>query len=398
MILVVENDQFPEREVAGERAGFRRDALHQVAVAGNHVGVMVDDLVARAVVAAGQMRFGDGETDRVRDALTERTRRRLDAGRVVVLGMPRGAAAPLPEGPQVVEGEVVAGEEEQGVEEHRSVTRGEHEAVTVGPSRPGGGVLQVACPEDVRHRCSAHGKAGMPGVRLLHRVSGQKPDGVDRQLIQIRLPHRLLSGRPRRPANPPRMVVWCGSTLRQERAASACSDAGLRVRKRPECTALEAQLEPGEQVLFQTRQHPMAFSGAAGMALCIALAVILLIRHNDLPLSTEVQIAVVGGLLALASALPAMLRWRHTALVLTERRLLVSAGGLRRHEMAIPLGPAVLEQEAGLSGKLLDHGTVLMTAPDGQLSSVAHVARARELVELARAQARRSPRRGAVPV
>ena len=160
----------------------------------------------------------------------------------------------------------------------------------------------------------------------------------------------------------------------------------------------QAQLEPGEQVLFQTRQHPMAFSGAAGMALCIALAVILLIRHNDLPLSTEVQIAVVGGLLALASALPAILRWRHTALVLTERRLLVSAGGLRRHEMAIPLGPAVLEQEAGLSGKLLDHGTVLMTAPDGQLSSVAHVARARELVELARAQARRSPRRGAVPV
>ena len=157
--------------------------------------------------------------------------------------------------------------------------------------------------------------------------------------------------------------------------------------------AAEAQLEPGEQVLFQTGQHPMAFSGAAGMALCIGLAVFLLIRHNDLPPATEVEIAAVGALLALIGAVPAILRWRHAALVLTERRLLVSAGGFRRREMAIPQGPAVLEQEPGLTGKLLDHGTVLMTSPDGQLSSVAHVAHARELVERARVQARRTSRR-----
>jgi membrane protein YdbS with pleckstrin-like domain len=155
----------------------------------------------------------------------------------------------------------------------------------------------------------------------------------------------------------------------------------------------EAQLEPGEQVVFRTGQHPMAFSGAVGMALCIGLAVFLLIRHNDLPAATELQIAAVGGLLALLGAVPAILRWRHTGLVLTERRLLVSAGGFRRRLMAIPLGPAVLDQEAGLMGRLLDHGTVLMTAPDGQLSSVAHVAHARELVERARTHARRAPRR-----
>ncbi|HKA28714.1 MAG TPA: PH domain-containing protein [Candidatus Binatia bacterium] len=158
-----------------------------------------------------------------------------------------------------------------------------------------------------------------------------------------------------------------------------------------------AQLEPGERVLFETRQHPMAFSGAAGMALCVVLVVFLLIRHNDLPPATEAQIAVVGLLVGLAAALPALLRWRHTTLALTDRRLLVSAGGFRRRELAIPLGPAVLEQEPGLTGKLLDHGTVFMESPDGQLSSVSHVAHARALVEQARAQARRSSRRGAVP-
>ena len=159
----------------------------------------------------------------------------------------------------------------------------------------------------------------------------------------------------------------------------------------------EVQLEPGERVLFETRQHPMAFSGAAGMALCVALVVFLLIRHNDLPPATEAQIAVVGLLVALAAALPALLRWRHTAVVLTDRRLLVSAGAFRRREMAIPLGPAVFEQEPGLTGKLLDHGTVFIEGPDGQLSSVAHVARASDLVEQVRVQARRASRRGAVP-
>ena len=36
-----------------------------------------------------------------------------------------------------------------------------------------------------------------------------------------------------------------------------------------------AQLEPGERVIFETRQHLMAFSGTAGMALCVALVVLL---------------------------------------------------------------------------------------------------------------------------
>jgi hypothetical protein len=39
---------------------------------------------------------------------------------------------------------------------------------------------------------------------------------------------------------------------------------------------------------------------------------------------------------------------------------------------------------------MLDHGTVTVVGPDGQMIGVAHVARARELVEVARAQARRS--------
>jgi membrane protein YdbS with pleckstrin-like domain len=161
--------------------------------------------------------------------------------------------------------------------------------------------------------------------------------------------------------------------------------------------SVESQLEPGERVLFQTGLHPLAFSGAATLAVFVTLIVALLIRHNDLPAQTELQIALVGAAVAVLGALPSALRWRNTALAVTDRRVLMNGGGLRRRHLTVPLGPAAVEQESGLTGSLFDHGTVTISGPDGRSSSVGHVARARELVEVARAQARRAPRRSAGP-
>ena len=142
--------------------------------------------------------------------------------------------------------------------------------------------------------------------------------------------------------------------------------------------------------MFRTGLHPMAFAGALSLALFVALVVVLLIRHNDLPPATEAQIVVVGALVALLGSVPALLRWRHTALFVTDRRLLVRSGTYRQHMLATPLAPGIVEQESGATGRMLDHGTVTVVGPDGQMIGVAHVARARELVEVARAQARRS--------
>ena len=152
----------------------------------------------------------------------------------------------------------------------------------------------------------------------------------------------------------------------------------------------EDWLEPEERVMFRTGLHPMAFAGALSLALFVALVVVLLIRHNDLPPATEAQIVVVGALVALLGSVPALLRWRHTALFVTDRRLLVRSGTYRQHMLATPLAPGIVEQESGATGRMLDHGTVTVVGPDGQMIGVAHVARARELVEVARAQARRS--------
>ena len=152
----------------------------------------------------------------------------------------------------------------------------------------------------------------------------------------------------------------------------------------------EDWLDPGERVVFRTGLHPMAFAGALSLALFVALVVVLLIRHNDLPPATEAQIVVAGVLVALLGSVPALLRWRHTTLVVTDRRLLVRSGTYRPYILATPLAPGIVEQESGVTGRMLDHGTVTVMGTDGQVTGVAHVARARELVEVARAQARRS--------
>ena len=84
------------------------------------VGVVVDDREVRAVEVRGEEALGDGHAHAVGEALAQRAGGRLDAGREAVLGVAGGAAAPLAELLQLLERQVVAGQVEQGVEQHAS--------------------------------------------------------------------------------------------------------------------------------------------------------------------------------------------------------------------------------------------------------------------------------------
>ena len=66
-------------QVAGERDRLLADAFHQIAVGGEHIGVVIDELVAEL---RGQMPLGDRHADRVGEALAERAGGGLDARRV----------------------------------------------------------------------------------------------------------------------------------------------------------------------------------------------------------------------------------------------------------------------------------------------------------------------------
>ena len=190
VVLVVERDQPAEAEMAGQRAGLGGDALLDVAVGGDRVRVVVDDVAARPVEAGGPHALGERHARGVGDALAERAGRHLDAGGVAELRMARGRAAELAEVLEVVEGEPVPGQIEHRVEEHRRVTGAEHEAVPVEPVR----ILRVVAHhprvEDIRQRSEGHRRARMAGIGLLDAVHRQGADGVDTQLVEGSLVRR----------------------------------------------------------------------------------------------------------------------------------------------------------------------------------------------------------------
>ena len=184
VVVVVEADQLAEPEVAGERGGLGGDPLLHVAVGGDEVGEVADRHVAVAVEARGQHPLAQREADGRGDALPERARGRLDAGDVAVFGVSGAGRAELPEALDLVERDVVAGEVQRRVQEHRRVAAGEDEAVAPRPVGRLGRVAHDARVEQVRDRGQRHGGAGVARVRPLDGVHRQRADGVHAQLVQ----------------------------------------------------------------------------------------------------------------------------------------------------------------------------------------------------------------------
>ena len=152
------------------------DAFHEAAVAGDHIGVVVDDI---GPVAGGQHAFGERHADAVGDALSERAGRGFDAGCVAVFGMTGGLGAELAEVPQLLDRHAgIPGEIEERIEQHRAVAGRQDEAIAVGPLWIGRIEAQMLGEEDGCHIGHAHGHAWVARIRFLHRVHRQHADGV----------------------------------------------------------------------------------------------------------------------------------------------------------------------------------------------------------------------------
>ena len=177
-VVVVEVDELAQSVLPGQGGGLVGDALHQIAVGADGEDPVVHDLVPDSVVAVGQEALGHRHPHAVGEALPERTRGRLDAGRHEVLGVARRYGARLAEALDLVQRQGVAGQVQHRVLQDRSVPGGEDEAVPVLPA----GVLRVVTQkprEDrVRQRGHGHRGAGVAVAGLLHRVHRQGPDRV----------------------------------------------------------------------------------------------------------------------------------------------------------------------------------------------------------------------------
>ena len=176
VVVVVDGDQAAEPEMAGERRRLVAHALLHAAITQDHERVVVHHLGAEA---GPQVALGDRHPDRVAEALTERPGGDLHARGVAALRMSGCPRSPLAEGPQVVELEPVAAQEEQRVLEDRGVTVGEHEPVAVGPAWLGRVVLEDAAEQDVTEGGERHRGALVPRLRGQRRVHRHAPDEVD---------------------------------------------------------------------------------------------------------------------------------------------------------------------------------------------------------------------------
>ena len=144
--------------MAGHRSCLVADAFHQASVAGDDIGEVIDQVAAEL---GGKVMFRHRHADRIGDALAERTGGGLDAAGVSSLGVAGGDRAQLAKIAQLVHRHVgIAGEVQQRIDQHRTMSRRQHEPVTVRPVGRTGVELQV-----VREQ-----RGG--GIRHTHRHSG----------------------------------------------------------------------------------------------------------------------------------------------------------------------------------------------------------------------------------
>jgi hypothetical protein len=131
VVVVEQHDQLVELQVPRERDRLMADALHQATVAGDAIGMVIDQRVA---VARVQHALGQRHADGIAETLPQRTGRGLDTLSMPVLGMARRLAVDLTEALDLIDGHLwITGQVEQRVEQHRAVTGGQNKSVAIRP-------------------------------------------------------------------------------------------------------------------------------------------------------------------------------------------------------------------------------------------------------------------------
>ena len=177
-VVVPERNQLAQLPGAGQGAGFMGDTFHHATVTHKHIGVVVDDVMAGAIELVGQQLFRERHADGVADALAKRTGGGLDAWGVAIFRMSRGLGVQLAELLDILHAELVAGQVQQGIQEHGAMAVGQHETVAVRPLGVGRIVAQIMIPQHFGNFRHAHGGPRMAGFGFFNSVHGKRPDGI----------------------------------------------------------------------------------------------------------------------------------------------------------------------------------------------------------------------------
>ena len=159
--------------MGGKCHRFEANAFLQTAVAAQRDDVIIEDL------PLCRIEFGRGTlarqrvTDGVADALSERAGGGFNAGRVAEFGMSGRFGVQVAEIGDFFDAQIVTGEMQPRIKEHRAVTGAENEAVAVEPTRIGGVDLQDGAEQRGTDFGAAQRQTEMAGVRLVDGIHSE---------------------------------------------------------------------------------------------------------------------------------------------------------------------------------------------------------------------------------
>lgn len=168
--------------------------------------------------------------------------------------------------------------------------------------------------------------------------------------------------------------------------------AARRPRRRPRVRAalarrtrrspIDRYLAPGERVLLETRQHPIAIIGAVGGVVAWLIPLLLVawglggfLRGRPYEL---VLLAVAGALIAMTFCLCwLVVGWELERVFVTDEKVIHLSGVLSRRIASTPLAKvSELTVRQSLLGRMLDYGALVVDVPGGReqaLHGLAHI-------------------------
>ncbi len=167
IVFIVEEDKLAELLRTGERASLVAHTFFEAAVAAQNVSKVVYDGEIGSVEDCRKVRFGDGETYRVAEPLSQGTGRSFDALGRAVFGVSGRFRAELSEILYILDADVIPEQVQKRVQKHRAVSGGKHEPVAVIPFGIFVTEIQKIGEQLVTDRRSADTDAGVPRICFL---------------------------------------------------------------------------------------------------------------------------------------------------------------------------------------------------------------------------------------
>ena len=141
---------------------------------------------------------------------------------------------------------------------------------------------------------------------------------------------------------------------------------------------------PGESVVYQAKLHWIVYAWAAVLG---GAGVVLLVAGAPAAVPGAMLLAGIAGLVAYVKSVT-------SEFAVTEKRVLMKVGWIRRRSVETLLGRVeAIAVEQGIGGRLLDYGTIVVTGTGGTRERFDRIAAPSTFAEKSRRRLRRSWRR-----